>query len=109
MIENQKIRPESVIGPLGEPLTLEDLPKPNTRRWVVRRKAEVVAADEREAGRRAVLNYGHTLGHAIETKGGYDMRHGEAVAVGLVFAAELAAMESARLATAETGTVIAIG
>ena len=52
-------------------------------------KAEVVEADEREAGRRAVLNYGHTLGHAIETTGRYDLRHGEAVAVGLVYAAEL--------------------
>ena len=52
-------------------------------------KAEVVAADEREAGRRAVLNYGHTLGHAIETTGRYDLRHGEAVAIGLVYAAEL--------------------
>jgi len=54
-------------------------------------KAEVVAADEREAGQRALLNYGHTLAHAIETTGIYGMRHGEAVAVGLVFAAELAA------------------
>ncbi|ROT96747.1 DUF1153 domain-containing protein [Altererythrobacter sp. FM1] len=44
MIENQKIRPASVIGPLGEPLSLGDLPKPDTKRWVVRRKAEVVAA-----------------------------------------------------------------
>jgi 5-deoxy-5-amino-3-dehydroquinate synthase len=65
----------------------------------VRIKASVVGADEREtsppapeAGRsgRAVLNYGHTLAHALETGGGYDLRHGEAVAVGLVFAAELA-------------------
>jgi 5-deoxy-5-amino-3-dehydroquinate synthase len=53
-------------------------------------KAEVVASDEREGGRRAILNYGHTLGHALETAGHYDLRHGEAVAVGLVFAAELA-------------------
>ena len=44
MIENQKIRPAQVIGPLGEPLTLADLPSPSTKRWVVRRKAEVVAA-----------------------------------------------------------------
>ena len=44
MIENQDIRPAQVIGPLGEPLTLADLPPANTRRWVVRRKAEVVAA-----------------------------------------------------------------
>ncbi|MFM7028606.1 MAG: DUF1153 domain-containing protein [Chakrabartia sp.] len=44
MIENQKIRPSQVIGPLGEPLTLASLPAPTTRRWVIRRKAEVVAA-----------------------------------------------------------------
>ena len=44
MIDNQAIRPASVIGPLGEPLTLDSLPSPETRRWVVRRKAEVVAA-----------------------------------------------------------------
>lgn len=44
MIENQDIRPDQVIGPLGEPLTLGDLPSPNTKRWVMRRKAEVVAA-----------------------------------------------------------------
>src|SRR5690606_5334018 len=60
----------------------------------VRIKAEVVAADEREdpSNRRgrATLNYGHTLGHALETAGRYDLRHGEAVAVGLVYAAELA-------------------
>lgn len=56
-------------------------------------KAEVVAADEHEgaSGRRATLNYGHTLAHALETAGGYGLRHGEAVAIGLVFAAELAA------------------
>ncbi|MDQ2879072.1 MAG: DUF1153 domain-containing protein [Pseudomonadota bacterium] len=44
MIENQKIRPAKVIGPLGESLTLDSLPPPETTRWVVRRKAEVVAA-----------------------------------------------------------------
>ena len=53
-------------------------------------KAAVVAEDEHEAGRRAILNYGHTLGHALETVGGYGLRHGEAVAIGLVYAAELA-------------------
>jgi 5-deoxy-5-amino-3-dehydroquinate synthase len=60
----------------------------------VRIKAEVIAADEREDPSnlrgRATLNYGHTLGHALETAGHYDLRHGEAVAIGLVFAAELA-------------------
>ena len=53
-------------------------------------KARVVAADEREGGVRATLNYGHTLAHALEIAGGFDLRHGEAVAIGLVYAAELA-------------------
>ena len=53
-------------------------------------KAEVVSSDEREGGRRAVLNYGHTLAHALETAGRYELSHGEAVAIGLVFAARLA-------------------
>ena len=44
MIENQKFRPAQVIGPLGEPLTIDSLPPPGTSRWVVRRKAEVVSA-----------------------------------------------------------------
>lgn len=44
MIENQDIRPAVVIGPMGEALTLEMLPPPDTRRWVIRRKGEVVAA-----------------------------------------------------------------
>jgi 5-deoxy-5-amino-3-dehydroquinate synthase len=58
----------------------------------VRLKGEVVAADEREGtGRRALLNYGHTLAHALEVDGAFDLRHGEAVAIGLVFAARLAA------------------
>jgi 5-deoxy-5-amino-3-dehydroquinate synthase len=60
----------------------------------VRIKADVIAADEREdmSNRkgRAILNYGHTLAHALETAGHYDLRHGEAVAVGLVYAARLA-------------------
>jgi 3-dehydroquinate synthetase len=51
----------------------------------------VVAADpEERTGLRMSLNYGHTLAHALETTGGYDLLHGEAVAVGLVFAAALA-------------------
>jgi hypothetical protein len=44
MIEQLKVRPASVIGPLGERLTLDKLPAPDTSRWVARRKAEVVAA-----------------------------------------------------------------
>jgi 5-deoxy-5-amino-3-dehydroquinate synthase len=58
-------------------------------------KAAVVAEDEREGGRRATLNYGHTLAHALEGAAGadhpdWDLRHGEAVAVGILFAALLA-------------------
>jgi 5-deoxy-5-amino-3-dehydroquinate synthase len=80
-------------------LTGEDLSAvPLVRRIAacVHIKAAVVAADEREdlglgTRGRAILNYGHTLAHALETAGRYDVRHGEAVAVGLVYAAELAA------------------
>lgn len=56
----------------------------------VRVKAHVVGADLRESGLREVLNYGHTLAHAIEKVERYSWRHGAAVSVGLVFAAELA-------------------
>jgi 3-dehydroquinate synthase len=55
----------------------------------VRVKADVVSGDLRESGVREVLNYGHTLAHAIEKVEGYRWRHGHAVAVGLVYAAEL--------------------
>jgi 5-deoxy-5-amino-3-dehydroquinate synthase len=56
----------------------------------VRLKADVVADDETETGRRAILNYGHTLAHALETAMDYKLRHGSAVAIGLPYAAELA-------------------
>src|SRR5213079_1499601 len=53
-------------------------------------KAEIVAGDERERGRRALLNFGHTFGHAVELAAGYGAwLHGEAVAAGMVMAAEL--------------------
>ena len=53
-------------------------------------KADVVAADEREGGIRAILNFGHTFGHAIETDRGYgSWLHGEAVGAGMVVAARL--------------------
>jgi 5-deoxy-5-amino-3-dehydroquinate synthase len=73
----------------GEP-ALDTLPMDERVAACVRIKAAVVAGDERELGGREILNYGHTLAHALETTGRYDLRHGEAVAVGLVFAAELA-------------------
>ncbi|HPF57208.1 MAG TPA: 3-dehydroquinate synthase [Candidatus Competibacteraceae bacterium] len=57
-----------------------------------RNKAEIVAADERETGERALLNLGHTFGHAIETGVGYgEWLHGEAVAAGMIMAADLSA------------------
>jgi len=62
-------------------------------------KAEIVAADEREAGRRALLNFGHTFGHAIENTMGYgEWLHGEAVAAGMVMAARMSGIESHELA-----------
>lgn len=56
----------------------------------IRVKADVVAADLKESHLREVLNYGHTLGHALERRESYRWRHGAAVSVGMVFAAELA-------------------
>jgi 5-deoxy-5-amino-3-dehydroquinate synthase len=69
--------------------SIEDPALPETVAACVAIKAAVVADDERESGRRAILNYGHTLAHALEIDGGFDLRHGEAVAIGLVFAARL--------------------
>jgi len=67
---------------------------PQTLAALVRRsveiKAEVVSEDEREAGRRAILNAGHTVGHALEQASGYTLAHGEAVAIGLVTECRLA-------------------
>ena len=53
-------------------------------------KASVVSSDFRESGEREILNYGHTLGHALEQASQYALRHGECVSIGMVFAAELA-------------------
>jgi 3-dehydroquinate synthase len=53
-------------------------------------KADVVASDFREAGLREILNYGHTLGHAIELAERYKWRHGAAISIGMIFVAELA-------------------
>jgi 3-dehydroquinate synthase len=56
-------------------------------------KAHIVASDFKESFGREVLNYGHTLGHAIEIHSKYSLRHGEAVSIGLVFAAQLAGVK----------------
>lgn len=75
---------------------------PAARREAVRRscanKAEIVAADEREQGLRALLNLGHTFGHSLEAQIGFEdkLKHGEAVAIGMMMALEL----SVRLAMA---------
>ncbi len=63
---------------------------PELVRRSIQVKADVVASDLRESHLREILNYGHTLGHAIERREEYRWRHGAAVSVGLVFAAELA-------------------
>jgi 3-dehydroquinate synthase len=66
-------------------------------------KAEIVAEDERESGRRALLNFGHTFGHAIEHCQGYgEWLHGEAVAAGMVMAAQLSANDTALAGRIET-------
>lgn len=75
--------PAAALDPTGDVLC-------EIVRRAIRVKAEVVASDLRESHHREILNYGHTLGHAIERREEYRWRHGAAVSVGLVFAAELA-------------------
>jgi len=75
--------PEAALDPAGP--VLEELV-----RRKIQIKADVVSADLRESDLREILNYGHTLGHAIERRERYKWRHGAAISVGLVFAAELA-------------------
>ncbi|MFT3715278.1 MAG: 3-dehydroquinate synthase [Gordonia sp. (in: high G+C Gram-positive bacteria)] len=75
--------PEAALDPTGDVL-------PELIRRSVQVKADVVSADLKESSLREILNYGHTLGHAIERRERYKWRHGAAVAVGMVFAAELA-------------------
>jgi 3-dehydroquinate synthase len=74
--------PVAAVDPKGSVL-------PELIRRAVAVKAEVVSADEKESALREILNYGHTLAHAIERRERYRWRHGAAVSVGLVFAAEL--------------------
>nr|AXL05994.1 3-dehydroquinate synthase [uncultured bacterium] len=74
---------------IGAP-DLRGLPLPEQIAASVTRKASIVALDERDAGMRHLLNYGHTLGHALEVATDFALRHGEAVAIGTVFAGRLA-------------------
>ncbi|WP_432090476.1 3-dehydroquinate synthase [Streptomyces sp. NRRL F-5630] len=76
----------------SDPVAARTPEGPHTAELIVRSirvKAEVVSGDLKEAGRREILNYGHTLGHAIEKNERYAWRHGAAVSVGMHFAAEL--------------------
>ena len=72
----------------GDDLLALELPQRIAR--CVEIKAKIVAADERESGGRALLNYGHTLAHALERSSNFSLAHGEAVAVGMIYAAHLA-------------------
>jgi 3-dehydroquinate synthase len=67
-------------------------------------KAEIVSRDEREEGLRKVLNFGHTIGHAVELVSGYLLLHGEAIAIGMALESELAE----RIGLARAGTAAAI-
>lgn len=69
---------------------LDALPLDGRVAAAVQIKADAVMNDEREGGLRALLNYGHTLAHALETVGEHELLHGEAVAIGLIYAAEVA-------------------
>ncbi|GAA3466878.1 3-dehydroquinate synthase [Nonomuraea roseola] len=69
-------------------------------------KADVVGADLREAGLREILNYGHTLAHAIERAEHYQIRHGEAVAIGMVYAAELSKLAGRADLVERTRTIL---
>ena len=81
---------------------LDALPLEERVAACVQIKADVVASDEREGSTRALLNYGHTLAHALEIEGSFDLRHGEAVAIGIEYAAlvalNLGRIDEARLA-----------
>ena len=83
ILELVEADPAKAVDPTGD--TLGELV-----RRAIQVKADVVSADLRESSLREILNYGHTLAHAIERREHYRWRHGAAVSVGMVFAAELA-------------------
>ena len=94
---------EAVVEDLPALLAPDGARSPEMRRLIERSvaiKAAVVAADERESGVRKILNFGHTIGHAVEHASRYALLHGEAVAVGMSLESELAE----RLGVAECGT-----
>ncbi len=92
----ERIEVDPLAARTGDPLAMSDLVERS-----IRVKADVVGADATEQGRREILNYGHTLAHAIEKHAGFGVwRHGDAVSVGLCFAAVLARL----IGTLDTAT-----
>lgn len=105
-------------GLLADPQLLDDVARPEFRpdgpaafleetvARSVKVKADIVAEDEREGGRRAYLNLGHTLAHALEAHSDHALSHGDAVAYGLLFAARLAAARGYADETARVGPFV---
>lgn len=93
-----------IEGALGELLRCD--PSATTRlvRRAVEIKAEVVRRDERESGPRKMLNFGHTVGHAVEALSGFELLHGECIAIGMVVEGEI----GERLGVTAPGTTAAL-
>lgn len=84
------IRDGSILDLASKPVTKSSAQVVDLVEKSVRVKADVVGVDLKESGEREILNYGHTLAHVIEKVSGYQIRHGEAVSIGIVFAAHVA-------------------
>ena len=92
------------VAALRDPDRAQSLPMRQLVSGSVAIKADVVNSDPLENGRRKILNFGHTLGHAIEAASGYALRHGEAIAVGMVLESKL----GERVGTTAKGTAARI-
>src|SRR5262249_39293464 len=77
---------------LVEILSLQEKPLTHTIFQAVKIKAKIVCADEKEAGQRMILNFGHTIGHALENLSAYKMLHGYAVGYGILVEAKMAVL-----------------
>lgn len=107
LIKHAVLGDPSLLKLLGAGADLPTMPWLEILPRAVAVKARIVEADEREAGVRALLNFGHTLGHAIEAEAGFGaMRHGEAVSLGMSFAATLS-VARAGLSPAERDQLLA--
>ena len=93
----------SVAGSFEEILATDGAASDRMLSLIVRSiqiKADVVSRDEREEGLRKILNFGHTIGHAVESVSGYSLLHGEAVAIGMALESQLAE----KIGVAQSGT-----